>query len=178
MDVESRRRRQWAARTGFILLILACIVPLVVRSLLPDPGPSIQIIDSMGNARTVTLAAMKKMPTVTREGVYQNQYGNWRDQGTYSGVLLTDLIGSAEYDSVEVIADDGYRMTIEKARVEDPEYPMILAYRMDGRDVPDWPDGFRIAVLPEDGNVSNDDYHTESAGSFWVKRVTRLVLHR
>jgi hypothetical protein len=120
---------------------------------------------------------MERMPALTRDGVYQNQYGNWRDQGTYTGVLLTDLIGTEGYSAVEIVAEDGYRVTIDRVRVEDPDYPMVLAYRMDGIDVPNWEDGFRIAVLPEDGNVSNEDYDAQSAGSFWVKRVSQLILH-
>ncbi len=176
MAVGRRWNRQWIARIGFMLLIVACVTPLVVRSLLPEAGPVVRILGPDGSVRTVTLSEMKKMPTLTREGVYQNQYGNWRDQGIYSGVLLTNLIGTTNYGSVEVIADDGYAVTIDRARVEDPQYPMILAYRMDGRDVPTWEDGFRIAVLPEDGNVGNEEYGVESAGSFWVKRVVQLVV--
>jgi hypothetical protein len=174
MAVEGGWNRQRIARIGFALLIVACIAPLVVRSLLPETGPSVQVLGPDGSVRTITLSEMKEMPALTREGVYQNQYGNWRDQGIYSGVRLADLVGTRDYSSVEVIADDGYRVTIDRARVEDPEYPMILAYRMDSRDVPEWKDGFRIAVLPEDGNVGNEEYGVESAGSFWVKRVVQL----
>ena len=169
--------RQGVARLVFVLLIAACLAPLVVRSLIPEDGPSIQIVEPSGAVRTITLSEMKKMPLLTREGKYQNQYGNWSNQGTYSGVLLTDLMGDHVYTSLEVVAEDGYRMTIERWRVEDSEYPMILASRMDGVEVPEWEDGFRIAILPEDGGVSNDGYSVESAGSYWVMRVSRLILN-
>ena len=53
---------------------------------------------------------------------------------------------------------------------------MILAFQMDGIEIPDWEDGFRIAVLPTDGGVSNAEYGVESAGSYWVMRVSRLIL--
>ena len=85
-------------------------------------------------------------------------------------------MGDHVYTSLDVVAEDGYRMTIERWRVEDSEYPMILASRMDGVEVPEWEDGFRIAILPEDGGVSNDGYSVESAGSYWVMRVSRLIL--
>lgn len=176
MAVKSKWSRQWAARLVFAVLIAACIVPLVVRSLRPEGGPFIQIVTNSGVVRTVTLSEMKKMPVRTGEGSYQNQYGNWHDQGIYSGVLLTDLIEDHDYAALEVVAEDGYRMTVERRRVEDSEYLMVLAFRMDEIEVPDWEDGFRIAVLSEDGGVSNVDYGVESAGSYWVKRVSRMIL--
>jgi len=176
MALRDRWNRQWGARLAFVVLIAACVAPLVVRSLLPADGPSIQVVEAGGAVRTITLTKMKKMTIHTRKGGYQNQYGNWRDQGTYSGVLLSDLIEDHHYVLLEVVAEDGYRMSIDRRRVEDADYPMVLAFRMDGVDVPDWEDGFRIAVLPESGGVSNADYGVESAGSYWVKRVSRLIL--
>jgi len=176
MALRSKWDRQWVARLAFVVLIAACIAPLVVRSLLPAGGPSIQIVESNSVVRTVTLSEMKMMPIRTTESGYQNQYGNWRDQGTYSGVLLTDLMKDHDYASLEIVAEDGYRMSIDRWRVEDAGYPMVLSFRMDGVDVPDWEDGFRIAVLPESGGVSNAEYGVESAGSYWVKRVSRLIL--
>ena len=168
---------QWAARLAFVLLIVASITPLVVRSLRSEAWPSIEIVDVAGGVRTVSLSEMYSMFVLTREGSYQNQYGNWRDAGVYSGVLLIDLIGEAAYTTIDVVADDGYRVTIERDRVEDPDFPMVLAFRMDDAAVPDWEDGFRIAVLPESGSVSNADYGVESAGGYWVKRVVQLVLY-
>ena len=176
MAIMRQWNRQGVARLVFVLLIAACLAPLVVRSLIPDGGPSIEIVDPSGDVRRITLTDMKKKMLLIREGNYQNQYGNWGGQGTYSGVLLTDLIGDHVYTSLEVVAEDGYRMTIDRGRVEDSEYPMVLAFRMNGVEVPDWEDGFLIAVLPEDGGVSNADYRVESAGSYWVKQVSRLVL--
>jgi hypothetical protein len=171
-----RWSRQALARLAFVLLIAASMTPLIVQSLRSDTGPFIEIVDVVGGSRTINLSEMKEMSVLTREGIYQNQYGNWRDDGTYSGVLLMDLIGNVSYGTIDVVADDGYRVTIERARVEDVDYPMILAYRMDDAEVPDWTDGFRIAVLPEDGGVSNADYGVESAGGYWVKCVVQLIL--
>jgi hypothetical protein len=177
MAVAREWNRQRAARLAFLLLIAACVIPFVIRSLVLEDGPSIQVVDLDGDVRTVTLSEMKKMAILTRAGIYQNQYGNWRDQGTYSGVLLADLIGDCAYASLDVVAEDGYRVTVDRSRVEDFDYPMILAFGMDEIEVPDWEDGFRVAVLPEDGDVSNADYGVESVGSYWVRRVSRLILH-
>jgi hypothetical protein len=163
----------------FILLVVAVVVPVLIRFVTHTNGPQIELIFTDGRTRTVTLAQMKRLPTLTREGTYQNQFGNWGDPGIYTGVRLTDLIGSeAPYTAILVQATDGYEMSIEQDRVKNEDYPMILAYAFDGIEVPAWEMGFRIAVLPEDGNVSNEEYGVTSAGSFWVKNVVRVILQR
>jgi len=162
---------------GFLALIVAVVVPIVVRWAASPAGPTVAIVDASGRERTVALREIEGLPRVCRRGSYENQFGNWRDEGTYCGVLLTELLGAeADYASLAVIAEDGYRVEIERWRVEDPDYPVVLAFSFDGQFVPDWPDGYRIAVLPADGGVSNAEYGVESAGSFWVKNVARLVL--
>ncbi len=161
---------------GLVVLTVAVAAPLVVRWAVSPRGPAIEVVLPSGATRTVTLTALRRFPVLTRQGEYQNQFGNWRDAGTYSGVRLTDLIGDVAYATVEVVAADGYRVTIDHVRIEDEEYPIILAYAFNGVEVPEWSDGFRIVVLPEDGRVSNEEYRTTSAGSYWVKSVVRLTL--
>ncbi len=162
---------------GLVALTLAVAAPLLVRWALSPRGPAIDVVLPSGATRTVTLGAMRRLPALTRQGEYQNQFDNWRDAGTYSGVRLVDLIGDADYETIDIVARDGYRVSIERRRVEDPDYPVVLAYAKDGVAVPTWEDGFRIAVLPEDGRVSNEEYDAVSAGSYWVKNVARLVLY-
>ena len=161
---------------GLVVLTVVVAVPLVVRWALFPKGPAIEVVLPSGATRTVTLAALRRFPVLTRQGEYQNQFGNWRDAGTYTGVRLSDLIGDVAYATVEVVAADGYDASVDRARVEDPEYPVVLAYAFNGVEVPEWSDGFRIVVLPEDGRVSNEEYRTTSAGSYWVKSVVRLTL--
>jgi hypothetical protein len=162
---------------GLVVLTVAVAAPLAVRWALSPRGPAIEVVLPSGATRTVTLVAMRRLPTLTRQGEYQNQSGNWRDAGMYSGVQLTELIGDAEYETIDIVARDGYRISIERRRVEDPDYPVVLAYAKDGVAVPTWEDGFRIAVLPEDGRVSNDEYDAVSAGSYWVRNVSSLAAH-
>jgi len=162
---------------AWLLVIAAVVVPVVVRMAGPTPGPGVVIVGIDGSERSVLLAQMKRLPALTREGTYQNQFGNWRDKGIYTGVFLTDLIGdTADFSGIRAVATDGYEVTIDRDRVLDRDYPVVLAYAFDGQEVPTWADGFRIAVLPEDGAVSNEEYHAVSAGSYWVKNVARLVL--
>ncbi len=162
---------------GLLLLILAAATPLVVRWIVEPKGASFSIVLPTGAERRVDLAALRRLPQIVRRGEYQNQFGNWRDAGVYSGVRLADLIGDTDYETIDVVARDGYRVSIERKRVEDSEYPLVLAYEKDGVAVPTWEEGFRIAVLPEDGRVSNEEYDAVSAGSFWVKDVVSIVAH-
>lgn len=67
-------------------------------------------------------------------------------------------------------------MEFSTDRLYDPDYLVVLAYALGGVEPPAWEDGLRIAVLPEDGDVSNAEYRTDSAGAFWVKNVARIVI--
>jgi len=173
--VESVYRRVYLFL--FLLLTVAIVAPVVVRFALLSHEPAIKIGFPDGRRRTITLSQLKRLPTLARTGTYQNQFGNWRDEGSYAGVRLVELVGTGEeYACLRVIAADGYTIDVKRHRVEDPDYPMILAYAYKGVEVPSWDDGFRIAVLPEDGNVGNEEYGATSAGSFWVKNVEQIVL--
>ena len=161
----------------FLFLVIAIVTPVIVRLVVLSHEPAIEIAYSDGRRRMITLSQMKRLPSLTRTGTYQNQFGSWRDEGVYTGVQLIDLVGTgAEYEAIRVIAGDGYTIEVERYRVEDAGYPMILAYAYDDVEVPLWEMGFRIAVLPEDGNVGNEEYGASSAGSFWVKNVEQIVL--
>lgn len=172
------RDTRWGMAVALALLTLAVATPLVVRWIVEPREPAVEIVLPTGKARSVSLSEMRRLPTVMRRGEVQNQFGNWRDGGIYTGVRLTDLMGNAEYDALDVVAVDGYRVSIPRSRVESVDYPMVLAYTFDGVDVPAWQDGFRIAVLPEDGRVSNEEYGAVSAGSDWVKNVLRIEMRQ
>ena len=161
---------------GLLVLTAVLAAGLAIRWALEPRGPALQIVLLTGEERRVSLSQLLRFSAFTRRGEYQNQYGNWLDAGTYTGVLLRDLLGAANYDRIDIVAADGYRVTIDHARIEDQEYPIVLAYAFNGVEVPEWSDGFRIVVLPEDGRVSNEEYRTTSAGSYWVKSVVRLTL--
>jgi len=177
MAVTGRWRWTYVIAWGAILVAL--IVPAVLRVKTPHVEPSIRWTDDRGVTRRLALSEMKRLPALARRGSYQNQYGNWRDEGHYTGVPIAALIGEdAEYRSVRVTASDGYCVDIDRARVESEAYPVVLAYAFDGLEIPAWKDGPRIAVLPEDGGVSNEEYDAASAGSFWVKGVAEVELLR
>jgi hypothetical protein len=161
---------------GLTVLVAILAAALAIRWALEPRGPALRIVLLTGEERRVDLSRLRRLPVVSRRGESENQYGNWRDAGTYTGGLLRDLLGTVTYENIEVAGADGYRVTIERARVEDEEYPMVLAYAFNGVEVPAWTDGFRIVVLPEDGRISNEEYAATSAGSYWVKNVVRLTL--
>ncbi len=162
---------------GFVALVIAIIIPMAVRWAAGPSGPMITVIDAIGEEQHVTLRHIQQLAVLCRRSSYENQFGNWRDEGEYCGVLLTELLNEgSEYTAISVVAEDGYHVEIDRTRIEDLEYPVVLAFSLDGVIVPDWTDGYRIAVLPEDGGVSNADYETDSAGSYWIKNVARIEL--
>ena len=161
----------------FLSAILAVVAPVVVRSLLPGEPVLIEIETSGGRVLQLTRSDVDRLPRFEREGEVQNQFGNWRDKGWYVGVRLSELPGfDTDFEHVLAIASDGYRVEIDRERVEDDVYPMILALSFDGLTIPSWEDGPRIVVLPEDGRVSNEEAGLPSAGSLWIKNVTQLIL--
>ena len=172
---EGRTRRGVLA--AFLLVILAVVAPVTVRWLLPGEPILVEIETPEGRTHRLTRSDLESLPRLERNGEVQNQFGNWREKGFYKGVRLLELPGfEVDYRSLLVVASDGYRAEIDRWRVEDSDYPMVLALSFDGLAVPAWEDGPRIVVLPDDGRVSNEEAGLPSAGSLWVKNVTRLIL--
>jgi len=159
----------------FLLLVVGVVAVLVVRWAVAPSELGIEIVDASGVARTVALSEINGHALIERQGAYQNQFGNWGGDGVYKGVLLRALLPQI-YDRVVIVAADGYRVMIERDRIEDTAYPIVFATCVDGTCVPDLVDGFRIAVLPKDGRVSNAEYGVESAGSYWVRDIVRIEI--
>lgn len=174
MAVSAPRWVRWA-------LFLGALAALVAIGLLRDAGPAAPLVALEGPREVhLTLAELRALPALEREGSFQNTFGNWSRPATYRGTRLTKLVGAyfpaLELGSVIVVARDGYRLEIPAWRVEDDAFPMVLAYARDGAFPPDWADGPQIAVLPEGGRVGNEAYGVESAGAYWVRDVERLIL--
>ncbi|HEC63061.1 MAG TPA: hypothetical protein ENI38_01535 [Candidatus Acetothermia bacterium] len=164
-----------------VALLGGSFLALALYALLRAP-PSPVWVEVVGPERVLqlSLAELKRWPTLEREGSYQNRFGNWQGRARYRGVLLSELVraavGEAGFEEVVVIGADGYRASFTPARIEDLEYPVVLAFSRNGQEPPAWEDGPQIAVLPEDGGVSNAEYEAESAGAFWVKQVVRIEI--
>ncbi|TFF91184.1 hypothetical protein EU545_05220 [Candidatus Thorarchaeota archaeon] len=183
---------------GFLLLVLVVSgTSIVVMVFLqnqnrPSTGPAVLVVgDSEAN---VTLSEMLGMPSVTRDGAYQNRLGNLGGNGTYRGVrvsTLVDLVGGMEpTDTLTAIASDGYNWTYAYSKVYpnttyyDIQGDMVLAFEYNGQRVPEYQDGFRIMFLPEDGVYSNEDANETTdpnppgAGPQCVSNVVRIEVNR
>ncbi|MHA1769726.1 MAG: metallophosphoesterase [Candidatus Thorarchaeota archaeon] len=151
------------------------------------------VIRGQSDDMTLTIDDLSALPTIEGFSSFQNQYGNWGGQGIYRGVLFSDLVelvgGMHENDTLNVTSFDGYGQVFCYSNV----YPnstwytaqgdMVLAYQMNNTLVPDWDDGLRVVMIPEDGAFSNDDclftsalgtgcYAYLSAGARWVRYVS------
>lgn len=154
----------------------------------------ITIHDGLGSSESYSLSDIKNMTTITGISQFQNQFGNWRDYGTYIGVkintLLKDVGGMNTSSIIKVTATDDYFAYYTYDNV----YPtgnfaaiqgdMILAYSLNGTEIPDYDSGPRIIFLPDDEAYSNNDMvdttslesrgAVPSGGSRWVKSVEKI----
>ena len=176
------------------LLIAGGVIAIIVITPQDTPDlpllPETTVIGADGTVENVTLTEMTEMSTITRNGSYQNSYGNVRGAGVYTGVLISDLVelvgGMQEDDTVKIIAGDGYSQLFQYSKV----YPnvsmwgiqgdMILAFEFNGTQVPEFEKGFQLMFLPEDGYYSNADANATTdpdpyaAGPQLVSNVTEI----
>lgn len=142
---------------------------------------------------TLNLDDLLSFPYLEGFSSFQNLYENWGGHGTYRGITIAYLLelvsGISPNDTVRVKSFDGFEQDFCYTNV----YPnsswytyqgnMLLAYQHNGTLVPDWSDGFRLVMIPEDGAYSNDDClqtslpgcgcnSYPSAGARWVRFVS------
>jgi predicted phosphodiesterase len=157
--------------------------------------PADIVVNGHGTALNLSYAQLFEMQQTFAESSYQNLYGNIGPVGNYSGVLvsaLVDLVGGMnETEMVNITCSDGYYQTFGYLNI----YPnqtwlqlqgkMILGLEYNGTPVPEWQDGPRIAMLPDDGLYNNSDCDLTSypgqgysvypsAGARWAKNVVEI----
>ncbi|MFX1369087.1 MAG: hypothetical protein ACFFAY_10850 [Promethearchaeota archaeon] len=181
---------------GFLVIVIVLAAGAIVALTLLRPNdaidPEVKIIGSNGNSVNVSLSEMIDLPAITRQGSFQNSYGNIRGNGEYTGVNISILLalvgGMIETDVLIVTAADGYAQTFTYSNVYPSaiEYAyqgdMVLAYEFNESIIPYYTDGPRLMFLPEDGYYSNDDanmtidpeYFTGGAGPKLVTNVEQL----
>ncbi len=170
------------------------ITPIVLTR--PVQSTDIHLIKG-GNDTIISLHDLRsEFPILQGNSSFQNQYGNWREYGTYIGVsvaILANKVGGMLPSQIlEVESWDGLKENYSFPVI----YPndtfktiqgeLVLAFSYNNTLVPNWSDGYRIIFLPSDGKYSNTDCLTtsppgegcrisgRSAGSRWVKYVKYL----
>jgi hypothetical protein len=167
--MSSEQRKLYALLAVVAIIAVSIGAVLVMVPNVPNPGvtPKVLISGADESSVNVTLTEMTEMSTITRNGSYQNSYGNIRGVGTYTGVLISDLVelvgGMLEDEQVQVIASDGYNQTFDYSKVYpnasmwDLQGDMVLAYGYNDTIIPEFEKGFQLIFLPEDGYYSNAD---------------------
>jgi len=164
--------------------------------LTPPPRLLNVTVHSGSVSMSFDIEKLRELPLVQAVATFQNRYDNWAKTANYSGVKLCDLveqIGEMGQDEVlKVTAFDGYSQMYSYDNV----YPnqtfhslqgdIVLAYSMDGKEVPEWEEGPRIVFLSQDGQYSNEDAYatTEpemvvngmSGGTRWVREVVSIEI--
>jgi 3',5'-cyclic AMP phosphodiesterase CpdA len=170
---------------------------LVEPVLLNEPDIPRDMVEVKGIESSILLSLddLKQLPYREAFSSFQNQFGNWRGQGVYRGVKISDLIdlvgGMSVTDTLTARAYDGYSHSYSYHNVypneswQELQGDMILAYQYNGTEVPEWDTGLRIVMLAPDGAYSNEDCLTTSArgmgcnvyysgGARWVRYVARI----
>ncbi len=194
--MRSEQKKLFAILAVAIILTVGIGVAMVMVPDAPnlEPVPGVLLTGPDETSVNVSLTEMTEMSTITRIGSYQNSFGNVRGAGTYTGVMISDLVelvgGMLEDDSVMVTAGDGYSQTFEYSKVYpnasiwDIQGDMILAYEFNETTVPELEKGFQLMFLPEDGYYSNADANATTdpdpyaAGPQLVSNVTEISVLR
>ncbi len=167
----------------------------IERIALGRPSIDREHIVLKGNDEDITLSMddLVTQETISGFSSFENQLGNWGGLGEYEGVAISELIsligGMTPSQTLKVISSDGFEQTFCYCNV----YPnatwysyqgdMILAFEYNGTLVPDWSDGLRLVMLPEDSAYSLADCLAtsapgqgcniySSAGARWVRYVS------
>lgn len=150
----------------------------------PTPEPIVLTITGIDKTVELTMADLKAMPAHEGWGGIKNSVGNITPPEMYKGVLLKDLVdlvgGIDESSGVNVVAEDGYAMTLAYDQIYDGrfitydpgtgdetdaggEFVSVIAYEVNGEPLPVKSDGvLRLVVLGEKNNQVTD-------GHWWVK---------
>jgi predicted phosphodiesterase len=159
--------------------------------LLDTPSLPRDVVAIRGLVEDVTLSLddLLLMDVVTGYSSFQNQYDNWRGQGNYTGIAISELVelvgGMNINDTLVVRSFDGYAQEFSYSNIypnatwADIQGPLVLAYAYNDTVVPDWADGMRLVMIPPDGAFSNTDAiqtsesdNVISAGALWVRFVS------
>ena len=146
-------------------------------------------LEGSASTKNYTMTELMSFPSITDSAGYRKSTGTLVGPNIYKGVelsvLLEDVGGIVPGEEIEVIADDGYKVsfTSEMLKGKLPSYDsetgdyigiadfrIILAYEVDGVAISDGTSVLRIAALPIEG----EDYFTD--GSPWVKEVVKIKL--
>lgn len=165
------------------------VVPLEISPVLGELA-----VQGKGSS-TFTLEDLQAMTVVENTAGCENKFGNISGRGQYSGVRVGDLIdqvgGMGPQDVLVVHSLDGftqeysYQNVYPTDELREKQGEMVIAHGFDGKTVPVWAEGMRIAFLPEDGLYSNEDcaatsapgqgwYTYQSAAARWARNVVRI----
>ncbi len=136
---------------------------------------NITLIGREGSEVILDFSELKDMDSMSGDMRYENRLGNWGESSTFEGVKISELVekvgGMEPGDILTISSTDGYFQEYNYYNVYPSPYweslqgDFILAFSLDGEDIPGWEKGPRTVFLPEDGDLSNIDVrYTSGAG--------------
>ncbi|MFX1284661.1 MAG: hypothetical protein ACFFB5_13460 [Promethearchaeota archaeon] len=179
---------------SFLLLLIGLLSGCTEPEMTQEIG--LTVLGVSGESKEFTLTDIKELTSISGTSKCQNSFGNWRHNGVYRGVPISDLAeevgGIQQGDILTVTSEDDYTQIFTYENIypssewEGIQGKMILAYEFNDTKVPKWEDGLRIVFLPSDEEYSTEDqrktasleYKDAAASVRWAKWVTKLEFIR
>jgi DMSO/TMAO reductase YedYZ molybdopterin-dependent catalytic subunit len=157
----------------------------------PEEEPVLTVTGPSGSV-SLTMAELQAMPSIEGWGGIKNSTGRITVPAVYTGVPLQEIValvgGLETTDGVNVVAEDGYAMTLAYDQVTggnfvtydpatgdendyDGELVAVIAYALEGQPLDAASEGtLRLVVLGESNRQVTD-------GHWWVKWVNAAEIH-
>jgi len=119
-------------KVGAILVLLMLVSLVGCGSSAPQVDWTLKVGGAVSTPLSVTFADLAKMPQTDLEDVLMEKSRGEDTVGSWSGVLLTELLtkaGAGEYATITAIAGDGYAIEVNKDELENA----IVALKENGK---------------------------------------------
>ncbi len=108
-------------KVGAILVLLMLVSLIGCGSSAPEVDWTLKVGGGVSSPLSVTFADLAKMPQTDLKDVLMEKSRGEDTTGSWSGVLLTELLakaGAGEYATITAIAGDGYAIEVNKDELE------------------------------------------------------------
>jgi DMSO/TMAO reductase YedYZ molybdopterin-dependent catalytic subunit len=119
-------------KIGMILVLLMLVSLVGCGSSAPQVDWTLKVSGAVSSPLSVTFADLAKMPQTDLKDILMEKSRGEDTTGSWSGVLLTDLLtkaGAEEYATITAIAGDGYAIEVNKDELENA----IVALKENGK---------------------------------------------
>jgi hypothetical protein len=193
MSTEKQmHRRQRTVQIGSVIIVI--IVGSIIGIYLgvfynkpPGEGDVILTIQGTSSAKNYTMSSLLEFESVEGYGGYKKSTGTIVGPSMYGGVLLESLLeevgGISASEDLEITASDGWKVTYTSQMLSGnvvaydnvtgdnlgiKEFQIILAYQVEGSNIPSDDGPLRLAFISEEGYLTD--------GNLWAKKINNMKI--